>query len=331
MLLKKILQKIIPVSLYSIRIELWQLYMQYCFIPYHRIVKKTGNPMGGQNGKEANSWAIIGPLSTRFVMDLLAHHLQRHGQKAVLLEQPPQRFVHNRYIVLIPQLYFRLPPPDKTFIYQLEQSVSSPWFSRGYKALLKEARGVLEYARTNVEFLRKLGLAESAIHYLPIGAKDNLSALPPADPTFDLVFYGDYQKAPRRQQLLGALDQHFSLKRVQNVFGDGIAAELRQAKFVVNIHFYEQAILEMVRIQECISLGIPVISETALDHEDYPELEGAVTFFQAGSEADMVRAVNTALGAIPDTPALLRSIQRSEQRFVLQFDRFFMAALGGDS
>ncbi len=34
-----------------------------------------------------------------------------------------------------------------------------------------------------------------------------------------------------------------------------------QARVVVNIHYYDGALLETPRICECISLGVPVLSE----------------------------------------------------------------------
>lgn len=128
--------------------------------------------------------------------------------------------------------------------------------------------------------------------------------------------------------MLKALERHFDVRVVTGVFGREVEKAIKGARIVVNIHFYEEddLLLETTRIYECLSLGTPVVSETARDQDDYPELAGVVAFFEKGSVGAMLRAVGRALEAPAGRDALGRSVQVSEARFRFMFDSFLAAS-----
>lgn len=125
--------------------------------------------------------------------------------------------------------------------------------------------------------------------------------------------------------MLAELAEHFSVKVVSEVFGDELISELKSARVVINIHYYENALLEMPRIQECLSIGIPVVSEGAQDQGDYPELAGAVNFFEEGSVSGMVAAVRAALDRQVSDAMVSQAVESGGQRFNFMFDRFLIA------
>ena len=124
--------------------------------------------------------------------------------------------------------------------------------------------------------------------------------------------------------MLEALEKEFNVKLASEVYGSELLATIRKAKFVINIHHYENALLETTRIQECLSLGVPVISESAQDQDEYPDLSGAVRFFKEGSIPDMLRTVREALECGDLSIDTTESVQKSSQRFDFMFDRFLI-------
>ena len=271
-------------------------------------------------------WGVIATRHTLFLAHLIARRLRAHGWVADVMTEAPHRFRHDMYVVLCPQMFKRLPPGEKRIVYQLEQSVSSRWFTRRYLKILNHSLAVLEYAMGNMEYLAARGLAYPHIHYLPVGG-DQAYVGTEAQPEkcYDILFYGDANSSPRRLALLNALRKHFDVHICSEVFGADIISAIRKARCVINIHYYENALLEVPRIQECLSLGTPVVSESAQDQDDYPELNGVVHFFAQGSEQAMIKAVRRMLATPPKESALAKSVQRSSTRFAFLFDRFLIA------
>ncbi|MBK5966549.1 hypothetical protein CCR95_21345 [Thiocystis minor] len=263
---------------------------------------------------------------TTFIADLIRERLQAHSWDVAILTSAPVRFKHDWYIVICPQMFSRLPPNNKRIAFQMEQSVSSRWFSKRYLRILRSSFAVLEYSLTNVAYLEGRDISFPKVHYLPIGA-----SMAYADATWaggkdhDVLFYGDSMSSARRQSMLHALQQHFDVRIINELFGEEMQTTIRRARVVINLHYYEGALLEMPRIQECLSLGVPVVSESSQDQEDYPELGGAVNFFEQGSVPAMVEAVKAALAQPVSGERLASAVALGERRFAFMFDRFLIA------
>src|SRR5690606_33561200 len=74
--------------------------------------------------------------------------------------------------------------------------------------------------------------------------------------------------------------------------------------------------------QECISLGVPVVSEASQDQGDYPEIQSAVRFFAQGDEAAMLAAVASALNDPIPEETVVAAAQAGWRPFCFMFDRF---------
>lgn len=268
-------------------------------------------------------WGILTPPHTRFIAQLIAHQLQRHGWNFEILTTPPRSFNHDLYFVLCPQIFDRLPPGEKRIAYQLEQSVSSRWFSIKYFKILEESLAVLEYSLVNIEFLSDKNIAYPQVTYLPIGYLQEYGRhVPPQEKLVDVLFYGDSLSSPRRAAMLKALSKKFSIKIVNDTFGDEMLKIIKSARLVVNIHYYENALLETPRILECLSLGVPVVSEGTRDQDEYPELLQQVMFFREGDIEDMVATVASALKG--EEIVRTNRLSASPHRFSFFFDRFLI-------
>jgi GR25 family glycosyltransferase involved in LPS biosynthesis len=288
-----------------------------------RLLNRKGSP--NPTAAPSLNWCVMATPHTLFLAKMIASNLQRHGWQAEVVTEPPLDFDHDYYIVLCSQMFERLPPGDRRVCYQLEQSVSSRWFTADYLSTLENSLAVLDYSLTNIEFLAEKGISYPHVFYLPIGARSGSHTLDASEKLYDLLFYGDYKSSPRRRSFLEAIGEKYRLKIVDEVFGDEIHEMIRQSRFVLNLHYYEGALLEMPRIQECLSLGTPVISEGTSDLIDYSHLNGAVTFFDEGSIQDMQRAIADVLAEPVNEDAIANSVSSSQRHFEFMFDRFLIA------
>lgn len=276
---------------------------------------------------DGDVWGILTTPHTIYVAKIIAERLAIHGIQSEIITGSPDAYHHKLYIILCAQMFETLPPPERRIIFQLEQSVSSRWFTKNYLDALENSLAVMEYSLKNIEFLAGKGIRYPHIHYLPIGGSlKSPEILSGSTKEYDFIFYGDSLSSPRRRKLLKALQNKFSVKIVNDVFGDEMSALIRKARAVINIHYYEDALLEMPRIQECISLGIPILSESTADQCEYPELNGAVHFFRQGSEADMLQCASDMINNLSVTSDnLVKAAAVSSQRFTFMFDRFLVA------
>ncbi len=274
------------------------------------------------------TWGVMATRHTLFVAYLIGSRLRQQGWQVDIMTEAPPRFTHDMYVVVCPQMFKCLPPGERRIAFQMEQSVSSRWFTDDYLHTLESSLAVLEYSLKNIEFLDSKGIKYPHVHYMPVGsALDYMSNVTAelVEKKWDLLFYGDANSSLRRRQMLETLQKHFNVRICSEVFGSDMVREIRSARIVINIHYYENALLEMPRIQECLSLGVPVVSESSSDQADYPEIFGAVTFFEEGNEQDMLRAVQAALDRSYDPEAVARAVDKGSMRFNFMFDRFLTA------
>jgi hypothetical protein len=271
------------------------------------------------------TWGIITPPHTVYIAHLIADRLVRYGCLVEIFTAPPEIFNKNYYVVLCAQIFDRLPPGERRILFQLEQSVSSRWFNKEYFHALNHSLAVLDYSLTNIDFLSSKNIQYPHVYYLPIGASKTYSlTVPESEKTYDILFYGDCNSSTRRKQMLTELQKHFKVKICSEIFGHEMIVAIKKARLVINIHYYEDALLELPRIQECLSLGVPIVSETARDQDEYPELLHVVKYFEAGSIPDMIKAVQQMLDNPPSAELIQESVDISSAKFAYMFDRFLI-------
>ena len=161
--------------------------------------------------------------------------------------------------------------PDSVIIYNLEQvDPKSPWFNEDRFRALRDRPILWDYSLRNVEFWKGIG-APRVVH-VPIGYAPTLRRLKRQTPDIEVLFYGSLN--PRRQAVLDRLQQ--SGVRVRSLFGSyGVErdAMIARSKVVLNVHYYEWGILEVVRLSYLLANGIPIVSEQDM----YPESEADLT------------------------------------------------------
>lgn len=230
---------------------------------------------------------IITPLHCEYIAFILRENFRIIGITSIVINGVPKYgysdFLH---IVICPQVFHEL--PDRYIAFQLEQSINDRWFTPEYFDLLANAEYVFDYSSKNIEFLVGKGFLESKLHHLPIGYvagfKENYLSL---DKNIDVLFYGDPAN-PRREKFLKKLNEHFCVEIVMGIYGDEVHKKIASSKVVVNIHYYEDALLETTRIYESLSLGALVVSEKAADQDENIELFDLVDFVEISDVDAMI-------------------------------------------
>jgi len=226
--------------------------------------------------------AIVSPpgyahsAAFREVGETLAWALGALGHDVVLGEDPAPE--GRRAIVLgsnlLPITGQRLAPD--AILYNLEQiEPGSVWLTPALLALFRRHE-VWDYSARNAARYGELGLRAPRV--VPIGWAPVLERIPPApEEDVDVLFYGSLNA--RRQAVLDALAARGL--RVDAAFGlYGVARDARiaRAKIVLNVHYYEAKVFEVVRVSYLLANGRCVVSERGADPDEERALEAGVAF-----------------------------------------------------
>ena len=162
--------------------------------------------------------------------------------------------------------------PECSVIYNLEQvDPSSMW--KGIKPLLGRFP-VWDYSLRNIEAFRSMGYG-GAVFHVPVGHRPEMTRIQPAPvQDIDVLFYGSINE--RREKILAALRrQGLRVEALFGVYGAARDARISRAKVVLNLHFYESSIFELVRVSYLLSNGKAVVAECNENTEIDRDIEGA--------------------------------------------------------
>ena len=232
--------------------------------------------------KNAEKIGIVAVKHTAFVAELLKENLLALGVDCEIYLKEPKKYEDIPYIMICPQNFKVFP---KNFIaFQMEQTVNSRWLTDEYMEILYNAQAVFDYSMVNIEFFSKDEKLKDKLFYLPIDvSKEKLNNVKTQqEKTLDLIFYGD-PYIERRKEFLDKIGAKFNLKVISNTFGQGLYNEMKRAKIIVNIHYYENALLETTRLYEALSNSdCLIISEKSCDTNADQNLENIVDFTPVG-------------------------------------------------
>lgn len=221
-----------------------------------------------------------------YVADLMVRALERIAISAkVIFEMPHHGYEDVPHIVICPQMFPIL--PGFYVAYQMEQSVSSRWFTEEYLKRLENSFAIFDYSLTNVAHLQDKGLSIKQINYLPIGYIPAYKKRVNAAEEYDVLFYGDINN-DRRRLYVSEISTRYNVKVINDCFGYELYSEMAKAKVVINVHYYEGALLETTRIFECLSNDKLIVSECSSDMEQHVDLVGIVDFVAVGNVQEML-------------------------------------------
>jgi GR25 family glycosyltransferase involved in LPS biosynthesis/glycosyltransferase involved in cell wall biosynthesis len=264
---------------------------------------------------------IVTPPHTIHYASILAAELEKLGFISTVELSLKNSLNYQHVFVFCPNVFEEI--PDDYIAIQMEQTVSSRWITTEYIQKLSKARLIIDYSTENIDFFLSIGFPLRQLFYVPVpcGSDTTLGLIPlefvpeqgrdvkqNAEECVDVLFYGD-TNCERRERLLAQLSSEFRLKSINNIFGYKLWEELKRAKCVVNIHYYEGALLETTRLSECMSFGAPVISEDSADYDSCREFEKGVLFVPAGDRDALVNTVRRVL----EDDALRQNLMKGTQ------------------
>lgn len=234
---------------------------------------------------------------------------------------PAGGYLDIPHFVICPQIFQKL--PEKYVAFQMEQSINSRWFTESYFQSLKNAFAIFDYSLTNIRFLNQKDIKTTNIYYMPIDYQTDFQKHRIDDyPEFDVVFYGDVNNE-RRQKYLTELSKYFRVKIVNEIYGEALYKILGSSKIVINIHYYENALLESTRIYEALSLNKLVISEKSSDIDEYNQLMDIVDFVDIDNIDAMVEHVQYWLSHESERSEKIKKNQEKLTSQINQFDYYF--------
>ena len=268
---------------------------------------------------------ILTVPNTLYIADLLQNSLtQKNIKSKIITKKPNSGYTDNLHIVIAAHSFKTL--PSHYIAYQLEQYNSGVFKKPKRVRKLKNALLIIDYSLKNIQYLTNIGFNPEQIYHLPIAQLPLKTSVQIRNTNYDIAFYGDV-KNERRQNYLNALNMHFNLHIITNAFASGAIQQLRQAKIVLNIHYYENALLETTRLFECISNGFLVISEQAVDMEEHKQLQGIVDFVETGNIEHMIQRINYWLTHEAERQLQLNKIKMFANQTSTTFEQQFAKVL----
>ena len=235
---------------------------------------------------------VVTTKYTVYIAVLIKRELERLDIDCRIHIGEPQNYEDIPYVIICPQFVQHF--PKVYFVFQMEQTVSSRWFTEDYLAKLKNACGVLDYALANVDFFQKPEQKElsRSVYYLPVDycPQYTLAELP-QEKEYDVLFYGDASNS-RRKAILEAVSRRFRVKLCSEIYGEDVYREIRKAKVLLNIHYYDGALLETTRLYETLSLNAAmIVSEDSEHAEEMDRLAQFVDFVPVGDVDALIERI----------------------------------------
>jgi hypothetical protein len=167
-------------------------------------------------------------------------------------------------------------PSGRLILFNLEQiAPESRWLSSEYLALLSQ-HTIWDYSDRNITKLARLGIGaiRCGIGYVP-----ELTRIAPAEETIDVLFVGSINE--RRGWIFRQLASAGARVEARfNVYGKIRDELIARSKLVLNIHYYESRVLEIVRVSYLLANRRCVVSETGLDLAIEAPLKDGIAFAQ---------------------------------------------------
>lgn len=210
------------------------------------------------------------------VAETIHHGLRSLGHDSVLTSEG--LLAGRRHIVLGSNLlpHYPLPLAPDAILYNLEQvEPGAAWFGPDLIGLFRR-HAVWDYNERNAEKLEALGVPVA--HVVPIGYADALARIERApQPDIDVLFFGSIN--PRRAAVLEQMRAAgLRVEAVFGVYGRERDALIGRARLLLNVHYYDAKVLEMVRISYLLANRCAVLSERSADPKEDDALAGGVAF-----------------------------------------------------
>jgi hypothetical protein len=250
---------------------------------------KWAQTQGSAPASDFVVWLIsYGRAHTGVFMDLASNliaSLRKLGYTAELAQGsvPPRRrgqlIVFGANILHQPE---QIPPGS--IIYQLEQVCATRWMNDTYIRILR-SHIVWDFSAYNVSVLKNRFNVRA--HLCRIGGR--VESTPPSKCTkdIDVLFYGSRNE--RRDVIIRQLKSRGIKVHDTGAWGDQLTQVIARSKVVLNVHYYPDAVLEIVRVSHAIESGANVVTEVGKDPDLERRLGDGITVVPYGKIVNAVK------------------------------------------
>lgn len=168
--------------------------------------------------------------------------------------------------------------PPESILYNLEQiQEDSPWLKPEYIDFLRCFQ-VWDYSPQNIAALEKYDVRNARLCRVGyVQQLDYISDLSEEEKDIDVLFYGTLNE--RRSAVIMLLEEEGL--RVESSFGVyGLRRDrlISRSKIVINIHYYESKVMEIVRLSFLMANKRFIVSEKGNDESMERSFEGGIVF-----------------------------------------------------
>lgn len=150
--------------------------------------------------------------------------------------------------------------PEGTIILNTEQltGVGEKWLEQ-LTGWFESGLEIWDYSPANIDVIKALGAEK--VRYLPIGFQKELQRVNiSVEQDIDVLFYGSINE--RRRDILNQIEaKGLNLKVLMGVYGKERDQWIARSKVILNHHFYESQIFEIVRVSYLLTNAKAVVAE----------------------------------------------------------------------
>ncbi len=152
--------------------------------------------------------------------------------------------------------------PANSIILNTEQlSVTLPEWNQRILQSIECGLEFWDYSDTNIQYIKNIEKFSNAnIKKLNIGYQSELRNIVNHDYEIDVLFYGSLNE--RREYILNSLkDRGLKVKVFTGIYGKDRDYWISRSKVVLNLHYYDAQIFEVVRVFHLLTNSIAVVAE----------------------------------------------------------------------
>ena len=241
-----------------------------------------------KNYFENKGWSCNLVYIKNFMCEILLNNDQNHIYLFYYLFLNPEKLASVKYIV-----------------YQLEQNINnnlSFYYNKLIKnnileKIFKNAKLCLDYAEQNIDVINNIFNIKSILLPPPIFYNSKIIELYNRNTNinnkYDIIFVGSLNK--RRKMIIKLLSKKYNVfvSKIK-LYDNELSKKFIECKILLNLHSFEDAILERIRLNEGIENGIRIISEkpNILDIEICKDYEYIVDFIEIIKNNDITELCN---------------------------------------
>ena len=234
---------------------------------------------------------VYSPKATHNYCNALVSILNEIGLNAIRVPMP-EKNDSSLHIILCAQTVPQHCLPKNYIVWQFEQKNSVHWTDYYVKAVLANAHAVWEYSLENVD---KYYDVNSNYDFVPALWHESLGR-PAHVKDIDYLFYGSLNEK-RSSVIQDLIRKKINVKVITNSHDGELADVLSRTKTVINLHYYNEALLEMPRVCESLAYGCRVVSEKSINETILDEY---IDIVNENSAQSIIDALNGPAKDLPD-------------------------------